>query len=158
MDIRNKLNLCCGDQILEGWQNLDPRDSIDSKIIKWQWEDGIPFPKDCADVIYIAYGLMYAEKEKYKEYLTQCKEAMTDGAFIIIKEDDDRKRVWKKVGTNHKTGLISSTSNKPELIDLLSDVGFTVIDGYPVEFESVLNTHRRARKNSYILTGVKSLG
>lgn len=151
-----KLNLCCGDQYLEGWINADLRTcKTNDRIIDWKWGDDFGTTNQ-VDVIYIGYGLMYLEKENYEKELTKCFDVLNVDGVIIIKEDDNRKRIWGKTGTNkHGLGILKSTSNKIEMIEILTKIGFYVFNGYPIEFREILNTHKSAWKNSYILTGMK---
>jgi len=152
MDIN--INICSGRHIIEDWLNIDHRSQIEG-VIEWKWGDPLPVEDNSASKMMISYGIMYAPKENYVEHLKDCYRALKSGGLLVIKEDDDRKRVWKPVGTKHFTGTVRSTSNEPEMKGLMEEAGFTVSDTYPEEFEPLLDNHRSARKNSYILTGHK---
>ena len=148
-----KVNLCCGDQVIGGWINCDPRTYLHSEIHEWWWGDTIPATE--VEIVYVGYGFIYAEKDNYVEYLTQIKDILEDGGRVVIKEDDDNKRVWRKPGCVHDTGVIRSTSNKQEMTVLMEEAGFTVEDGFVDEDIEFLHTHLRAWSMSYILTGWK---
>lgn len=149
------INLCCGDQVIDGWLNLDPRTGLNPRIIEWRWGDRIPVEDNTADGILVSYGFIYAAKGEYRKHLRECWRVLKPGGQLVVKEDDDRIRVWRAIGTKHKTGLIKSTSNEPEMYRLMDTVGFQVDATYPPEFEEVLDTHRFARGSSYVLTGRK---
>ena len=150
------INLCCGGHVWDGWLCLDPRTHVDPRIIAWKWGQRIPVDDSTVDGILVSYGWLYAPKEKYPEHLTECWRVLKPGGVLVIKEDDDRLRVWRQIGTKHKTGLIRSTSNEPEMKALMEAAGFQVEATYPLEFEEALDTHRMARGKSYVLTGRKA--
>lgn len=150
-----KINLCCEKQILDGWINCDERAYLDDRIVRWQWGEILPCETGKAEIVHVSYGFMYADKELYPALLTQIKRALKRRGRLVIKEDDDRLRVWKKPGTVHSSGTIKSTSNEDEMKRLLEEAGFRVIDGYLEEDTGILDTHRKARSRSYVLTGFK---
>lgn len=151
-----RVNLCCGDNVWNGWICCDPRGQIDDRIKKWQWGDKIPVEYGTIEVITVSYGFMYAEKENYFKLLKDCFNCLKLGGCLIIREDDNTKRIWRKPGTKHFTGIIKSNSNKEEMVELLSLVGFSIIEyNIPEEYKQYFVGHRSASKKSYCLTAYK---
>ena len=143
-----KLNLCCGDHILPGWVNCDPRAAeLGQGVVEWAWGDHYPL----ADIVLVSYGFMYLEK---LSYMSQLVPIASDGATLIIREDDDRQRKWGNIGQNKRgIGVIKSTSNEDEMAGLMEAAGFRVWRGVPWEYRDVLRGHKTAAKTSYVLTG-----
>lgn len=149
-----RVNLCCGDHILPGWLNCDPRHGL-GPIRRWQWGEPVPCGDGRADIVLVAYGWMYAAKGQHPRLLLDIWRALVPGGRLVVKEDDDRIRVWRPIGTTHFTGRIASTSNEPEMTALMEAAGFLVSRGVPPDLFDELDTHRRARAASYVLTGTK---
>ena len=149
------INLCCGTYVYDGWLCCDPKTDLDPRIVDWRWGEPIPTGNETAEGILVTHSWIYAAKEDHPKHLAECLRVLKPGGVLVIKEEDDRKRVWRKVGTNHSSGLIRSTSNEPEMKVLMEAAGFQVEHGYPPEFEGPLDNHRKARKNAYVLTGKK---
>lgn len=151
-----KLNIGCGSQVLPGWVNLDHRPHIADGITEWSWPDAFPTDDESVDIIFVSYFLMYLDFADYGIFLDRCKAALSSWGWLIVREDDNRQRVWKEVGTKHSTGVIRSTTD-PEIMGcLMMSARLQVFKGYPLYVQKEIETtHRHAMKSSYILTGIK---
>lgn len=121
-----KVNLGCGEQVIDGWENLDPRVQLNPKIRQWEWGQPLPFPDNSCSIILIQHVLMYCDKEQYVPNLMEIKRVLSPLGKLIIKEDNNEKWIWRKEGTRHRTGTIRSNTNKAEMEHILNQCGFTV--------------------------------
>lgn len=119
-----KINLGCEGQIIDGWVNLDPRWEQFSGSSYWEWNKPIPFPDESADLILVQHVLMYCAQENYEWNLREIYRVLRKGGKFLLKEDDNRKHTWRKIGTKHKTGCILGSTNNTEILPFLEKVGF----------------------------------
>ena len=158
-----KLNIGCGDQVLENWVNLDNK-PYNEKVIKWQFGEVLPLNDGVVSVIYIAYFLMYLKLEDYKILFKECSRVLRKGGVMVIKEDNDKQRVWKAVGTNHSTGFIQSTSNVVVMEKELNSAGFDpfiCFVGKDIELlinmgYVFLDSHKKVMNKSYVILATKA--
>lgn len=144
------INLGCELQLLDGWKNLDPRAHLDPSIIPWQWGEKIPFADGSADKILVQHVLMYCEPDKRKKNLSDIFRTLKSGGLFILKEENNRRHEWRKVGTVHNTGHIKSSTNQDEITPVLQEIGFIVtepqVEDLIKDHGEYINRHRKLRK------------
>ena len=148
-----RLNIGCGEHLIPGWLNVDIRPLPDVTV----WTFGSrrpPAPWGTVEQILLAYVMIYVPKGDYQQRFAECFRMLRPGGRLTLKEDDNRVRTWRPIGSKHSTGTILSTSNPDEVAPMLRAVGFEVFNEWPVDAE-ILDTHAHAREKSYVLTGVK---
>jgi hypothetical protein len=123
-----KLNIGCGDQIVDGFENLDPRTELDPRIKKWEWGTPLPYLNDSVSVAGIQHVLMYCDKALYHPNLLEIRRVLSPAGRFIVKEDNNLKHIWRKEGTKHNTGTIRSNTNRQELEQILNKAGFEVVE------------------------------
>lgn len=117
-----KLNLGSESNILAGWENMDNRPFLGVKY--WAWNEPIPYPDNSAEIVLIQHVLMYLSPKDYAWNLKEIYRVLSPGAKFILKEEDDRKYQWRKLGTKHKTGHIIGSTNPIDIIPHLENAGF----------------------------------
>lgn len=142
-----KLNLGSSTHILDKWENLDPRDSLDPRIKKWEWNQRLPYADNSCFFILVQHSLMYCDKDKYQWNLKEMHRVLAPYGTLLIKEDNDLHGLWKPIGTVHATGTIRSSTNMNEFTNILNEAGFivseadkgTLINRYP----DIINRQRK---------------
>lgn len=144
------LHLCCGEKVLDGWVNLDPRSDIDPRITQWTWADPLPAVPGMVAAVAVSYGLMFAPRCEYRRILADIHAVLRPGGVFCLREDDADLRVWREPGTVTGVGTVRSTSTPWEMRSLLEDTGFVRITPIiPAGCLAPFTGHRAANKNSY---------
>jgi O-methyltransferase involved in polyketide biosynthesis len=122
-----RINLGCERQVIDGWENLDPRFEKFVGAKYWEWNKPIPFANDSAELIVVQHVLMYCPKESYDWNLKEIYRVLGKGGKFLLKEENNLVHQWRKVGTHHKTGFICSSTNPEEITPYLINNGFSNI-------------------------------
>jgi predicted SAM-dependent methyltransferase len=122
-----KINLGCGMQVLDGWQNLDPRISLTLGITYWKWNDPLPFLDNSAELVMVQHSTNHCKYEDFDANMTEIMRVLVPGGKIILKDADDRYYIWSKIGSRRDGGVIFSTLSEPKAIDILIRNGFVDI-------------------------------
>lgn len=147
-----KLHLGCGVHVWDGWQNLDPRDHLDERIIKWDFSKQIPFAECKADIAFTSHVFNYVEEAKYEEALLDIWRVLRPGGVLRMAEDcTDSGYVWRQPGQAARhTGVIRSLPTKAKIVAALRRVGFKIYDAEPGQTRSphkdVLHGDSRPRR------------
>lgn len=162
-----KANLGCGPHVWDGWYNLDPRAEIDSRIIRWSFDEMIPIPANQADIVFTSHVFNYVADEKYEEALVDIWRVLRPGGVLRMSEDaTDSGYVWRRPGQGSRgTGEIQSLPTRERLVEALRRVGFQVFDATPESTRSphkdVLKGNSRSRRyqlgHKYYLEAVKEI-
>lgn len=146
-----KLNLGCGPHVIEGWQNLDPRNELDENIIQWEWNQPLPYQDESCIFALIQHSLMYCDIDNYKQNLMEIHRAMSPFGRLLIKEDNNLKWIWRGIGTQHSTGTIRSNTNLEIMSDLLKECGFTILstDNNDImqRYGDIVNRQRKMKRD-----------
>lgn len=147
-----KINLGCESQIIDGWVNLDPRWQQFEGAKYWEWNKPIPCADESTDLVLVQHVLMYCSPENYEWNLKEIYRILCRGGKFLLKEDDNRKHIWRKIGTKHKTGHILGSTNPDEIKQILSKVGFGnfVMDPAVLitKYGDIINRQRRLLKGT----------
>ena len=116
-----KLNLGAERNILltEGWHNLDITTKFGAIIWKG-WGNTIPYKNNTADLILVSHSLMFCPKELYKFVFKDIYRVLKRGAKFLLKEDNNIKYQWRKIGTHN----IKSSTNLAEIFNYLVEAKF----------------------------------
>jgi predicted SAM-dependent methyltransferase len=128
-----KLNLGCGEHVLDGWANLDPRSDLDASIIKWDFSKPIPFGECKADVALTSHVFNYVQENTYENALLDIWRVLRPGGILRMAEDrTDNGYIWRMPGQRARgTGVIRSLPTKEKIVHALKKVGFEVHDAEP---------------------------
>jgi hypothetical protein len=145
-----KLNLGCESQIIEGWENLDPRHDKFPGATPWQWNLPIPCDDGQAELVLVQHVLMYCERRDYAWNLGEIARALRKGGKFLLKEEDNRIYNWKPLGTKHRTGYICGATNPDDIMPFLKEAGFGnfVTDAKQImeKYGDIINRQRKLRK------------
>lgn len=133
-----KLNLGCEGQVIEGWENLDPRWELFPGAKAWSWNNPIPCGDGEADLVLVQHVLMYCKREDYDWNLREIFRVLCPGGKFILKEEDNRVYNWKPLGTEHRTGFICGATNQDDILPYLKNAGFC---NFINDAKSIVNTY-----------------
>jgi len=120
-----KLNLGSEDNALLGWENLDNRPFPGIK--PWSWGERLPYSDGSSKLVLVQHSLMYVSKENYNKNFQEIYRVLCVGGVLLIKEENNLKYQWRKLGTKHSTGHIIGSTNLQELVPILEYNKFKVI-------------------------------
>jgi len=162
-----KLNLGCGETLLDGWTGLDPRNYLDERIIEWDFSRHIPFAEWTADAVMTSHVFNYIAEEDYATALLDIWRVLRPGGVLRMAEDcTDSGYVWRDIGQPARgTGEIKSLPTKTKIVAALKRVGFEVHEGELDEtlspHKDILNYNSRYRRyrlgHKFYIEAVKSL-
>ncbi len=81
--VSKKLNLGCGSRFHSDWQNINFTSS-GSEVLAANLNEGIPFPDDSYDVVYLSHLLEHFNKGAALRFLQECFRVMKIGAIIRV--------------------------------------------------------------------------
>jgi len=122
-----KINLGCESQIIPGFLNFDVRYKQFVGSLYWEWNKPIPCADDSAELILVQHVLMYLSPQDYDKNLQEIYRVLCPEGILIIKEENNLKYRWRKLGTKHKTGHIVSSTNPEEMVEILKRNKFKII-------------------------------
>lgn len=136
-----KLHLGCGPHVFDGWCNLDPRASLDPRIVKWAFPDELPFDDNRADVALSSHMWNYIAEENYVRFALDVWRVLRPGGVWRLAEDrTDSGYVWRRPGESSRgTGVVRSLPTREKVVAALERVGFRV---YPAEPGETRAPHR----------------
>lgn len=123
------INLGCGDQVLDGWLNLDPRaDELGRGVVSWSWSEQIPVSPCKADMVLTSHVMEYAA-EPYEEHLLEIWRVLRPGGIVRMSEQESTRYVWRRIGARNTrgTGSIVSYPTRDKIVSALTSVGFEVL-------------------------------
>lgn len=155
-----KIYLGCGQHVLEGWENLDPRTGLDPQIKLWRWNEPLPYPDGSAELVLVQHSLQHCRPEDYDSNFREAKRVLIPGGRIVVKEADNRYRVWHHPGYEDRDGMIKSSISEPEAMAILVRNGFEEVtndkDLLLGRYASVVTRLRKAgSRNYFIVEGTK---
>jgi len=159
-----KLNLGCGNSILDGWENFDIDERAVNGVRPWAWDRNIPYPDGSVETVLIQHSLQHCRPEDYDKNFSEIKRVLMPGGTIVVKEADNRYYVWSKPGERDKDGIIASTTSEPEMVEVLSRNGFQNVITDPQivvnKYGDAINRQRRllSRKQLFVVEGTKPKG
>ena len=107
-----KLNLGSEDNVLDGFENLDPRWKQFSGVKPWDgWNTRIPYEDGSAELAVVQHVLMYLARENYDKNLQEIRRVLCLGGKLILKEEENCVYQWRKLGTKHRSGHIIGSTN-----------------------------------------------
>lgn len=112
-----KLNLGCGPDRLEGFDNLDRRTG-------WRFESGLPYTDESVHGITISHALMYVAASDWPSVLADLFRVLMPGGVVRITEDDTESETSARKN-DPWPGMVTSTG--PHMMARhLRDAGFLV--------------------------------
>ena len=128
----HKVYLGAGVHTVPGFENYDIKQCTPDTVI-WKWNDPIRLPDNSCSEILIQQSIMYCNKDNYVDNLKECRRVLAPGGRVLIKEDNNKVRIWRQPGYNRHGGLVQSNTNREELEQLLVASGFVVAPDTPVQ-------------------------
>jgi len=125
-----KLNLGSEDNVLEGFENIDPRwEQFKSLGVKpWGgWNTRIPYEDGSAELAIVQHVLMYCKRENYDKNLQEIHRVLCPSGKLILKEEENGVYQWRKLGTKHRSGHIIGSTNLAEISPILEKNGFKIV-------------------------------
>jgi len=156
-----RVNLGCGDHVLSGWDNLDTESRAKGIVKPWQWNVKLPYSDQTVRTVVIQHSLQHCKPKDYDRNFDEIKRVLVPGGKIVVKEADNRYFVWHRPGQTDSDGLIASSTNEPEVLNILERNGFVdlsndrqvIVDKYG---EAINRTARLLRNNKlFIVEGTK---
>ena len=87
-----KLNLGCGPDRLEGFDNLDKR-------MGWTFESGLPYADESVEGITISHALVYVAERHLSSVLADLFRVLVPGGVVRITEDDTERETSARKNT-----------------------------------------------------------
>lgn len=156
-----KINLGCGKNVLDGWENLDPRTGLDARIREWKWNDKLPFPDGSAELVLAEHNISHCKPEDFDANFSEIMRVLEPGGKFVLKDADDRYYVWRGIGSSVDGGIIWSTLSEPKTEEVMARNGFVDIShdrqALVSKYESVITRVARTRRghNLFIVEGTK---
>ena len=126
-----KLNLGSEDNVLQDFENLDPRwkQFHDLGVKTWDgWNTRIPYKDGSVELALVQHVLMYCQNKDYDRNLHEIHRVLCQGGILILKEENNKIYQWRKLGTKHKSGHICGSTNPEEIIPILEKNNFKIIN------------------------------
>lgn len=144
-----KLNLGCGDKLLDGFVNLD-------KQTGWTFERGLNFPNGSIDGITISHALMYLPINDWRPFLKECYRVLKIGGVIRITEDNTTDKRSERYGGYYD----AITKTDPLMCDLeLRAVGFRpeLVDNKTTHFidKTLMQEYHGKEPKVFFMEGIK---
>ena len=124
-----KLNLGSESNLLEHFKNLDNRPFPGVKV--WSWNTPLPYSDNSAELVLIQHSFMYVAPKDYDWNLQEIYRVLCPGGTLLIKEEENKKYQWRKLGTRHKTGHIIGSTNQKDIVPVLERNKFKIINTDP---------------------------
>lgn len=156
-----KINLGCGNHILQGWDNFDTASRAKWEVRDWEWNKKLPYKDETVRLVLIQHSLQHCSIKDYDRNFSEINRVLIRRGKILIQEADDRNFIWHSPGKIDSDGLIASSTSEPEIIDVLEANGFENIINDKVllvkKYGDVINRTRRLLKGNkfFVLEGTK---
>lgn len=124
-----KLNLGSERVLLGNFENLDNRPFPGVKL--WSWNTPLPYSDNSAELVLVQHSLMYVASQNYDQNLQEIYRVLCDKGILLLKEEDNRRYQWRKLGTKHKTGHIIGSTNPVDIVPVLERNKFKIINTDP---------------------------
>ena len=145
-----RANLSCGDHIIPGWDNFDIPIKAINGIHEWQWNKPLPYADNSVSLVLIQHCTNHCSHEDFIANFTEIRRVLKHGGKVLVKDADDRRFVWRKIGSHLDGGVILSTMSEPKMREVLVKSGFVNVESDTdiiiARHGSILNRTNKLRK------------
>lgn len=146
-----KLNLGCGKEPLEGFDNLD-------KKMGWLWEGGLPmYDDESVEAITVSHSLMYVKAENWPFIFSEMHRVLKKGGVLRITEDSTDDPASERYGGHHEAVSLTTSSNIVEQMIEAKFCRVRLVDEYTTCFkdDSLLQNFHGGRPKCFFIESVK---